>query len=147
MSACDTGESVRAFFIISLNSSSSSAKPPPVPPRVYAGLITTGYPISSATLRPSSIEEATADGSTGSPILKHSSLKSSLSSAFSMLSMHVPSTVTLHSSSTPLRDSCTARLSPVCPPIPGSIASGLSRLTIRAAYSSVRGSIYTLSAI
>ena len=36
-----TGESLRAFFMISRSSSGVSAKPPPVPPRVKAGRSTT----------------------------------------------------------------------------------------------------------
>ena len=65
-------------------------------------------------------------GSTGSPRERHSSLNFSRSSASSMLSQLVPSISTPHSRSTPERCSATARFSPVCPPMPGTMASGRS---------------------
>ena len=40
-----------------------------------------------------------------------------------------------------------ARLSPVWPPMPGTMASGRSKRRILARYSAVRGSMYTLSAM
>ena len=141
------GDASRAFFIIGMNSSSFSANPPPVPPRVKAGRRTTGKPILRAISRPFSCESAISDGSTGSPSPSQSSLNFSLSSAFSIESTPVPSNSALHSLSMPFFSSCIARLSPVCPPIFGKMASGLSNLTIFAMYSSVSGSIYTLSAI
>ena len=142
-----TGERLNALMAISSSSFSSLAKPPPVPPSVNAGLRTTGYPMSSAAFLASSMLYVISLGMTGSPIDWHISLKSSLSSALSMDSLGVPRSLTRHSSRTPFFSSCIARLSPVCPPIPGTIASGLSYLRIFAIYSSVRGSIYTLSAI
>ena len=39
-----------------------------------------------------------------------------------------------------------ARFSPVCPPMPGTMASGRSMRQMRARNSSVSGSMYTLSA-
>ena len=141
-----TGERSRAFFIRGMNSSSLSANPPPVPPRVNAGRSTTGYPICSTTARPSSREVAVSDGSTGSPNSSQSSLNIFLSSARSIDPLFVPKSSTLHSASMPFFSSCMARFSPVCPPIPGNIASGRSCLIIFAIYSSVSGSIYTLSA-
>ena len=136
-----------ARFISSLNSSSSYANPPPVPPRVNAGRRTTGKPISFAISSPCSSLFAMSDWITGSPRSSQSSLKSSLSSARSMLLLLVPRSSTRHSLSTPFFSSCIARLRPVCPPMPGRIASGLSYLIILARYSRVSGSMYTLSAI
>ena len=141
-----TGDKAMAFLISSVNSFSSSAKPPPVPPRVNAGRSTTGYPIFSAALTASSIVFAITDGSTGSPSSSQSFLNCSLSSARSILSLQVPKSSTWHSFKTPFFSSCIARFSPVCPPIPGTMASGRSWRTIFATYSSVSGSIYTLSA-
>ena len=40
-----------------------------------------------------------------------------------------------------------ARFSPVCPPMPGTMASGRSKRRIFARYSTVKGSMYTLSAM
>ena len=136
-----------ARFISSLNSSSSYANPPPVPPSVNAGRRTTGKPISFAISSPCSSLFAMSDWITGSPRSSQSSLNSSLSSARSMLLLLVPRSSTRHSLSTPFFSSCIARLRPVCPPMPGRIASGLSYLIILARYSRVSGSIYTLSAI
>ena len=121
-----TGESLRAFFIISSNSLSFSANPPPVPPNVNAGRRTTGKPIDLATFSPSSIECAMSDGSTGSLSLSHNSLNSSLSSAISILLLFVPKSSVPHSARIPFFSSCMARFRPVCPPRPGSMASGLS---------------------
>ena len=67
---------------------------------------------------------------TGSPMDWQSSLNISLSSAFSILSLLVPSNSTSHSFNTPFFSSCIARFNPVCPPIPGIIAFGLSYLII-----------------
>ena len=39
---CPTGDSFKACLMVSFSSSSLSAKPPPVPPKVNAGLSTTG---------------------------------------------------------------------------------------------------------
>jgi hypothetical protein len=49
-------------------------------------------------------------------------------------------------SSTPRRDSSTARFSAVCPPTVGSTASGRSRSRIASTYSGVSGSTYVRSA-
>ena len=80
----------------------------------------------AAISAPSSIDVATSDGSTGSPSDSHSSLNSSRSSARSMLSNDVPRISTWHSSRIPFLASWTARFSPVCPPSPGTMASGRS---------------------
>ena len=87
------------------------------------------------------------DGITGSPMDSHNSLNSSRSSARSMLVLLVPSSSTPHSRRMPFFSNCIARLSPVCPPMPGTIASGRSYRRIFATYSNVSGSIYTLSAM
>ena len=47
----------------------------------------------------------------------------------------------------PFFSSCMARFRPVCPPMPGMMASGRSVRMMRATYSSVSGSMYTLSAM
>ena len=142
-----TGESFKACFNNGFNSCSLSANPPPVPPKVKAGLRTTGYPILLAATIPSSSDSAIIDSKTGSPNSWHSSLNFSLSSAFSILSLLVPKSSTWHSCKIPFLYNCIAIFNPVCPPIPGKIASGLSYLIILATYSNVSGSIYTLSAI
>ena len=87
------------------------------------------------------MELAMIEGSTGSPNCWHSSLNSSLSSAWRMESLEVPSISTPHSLSTPIFSSSMARFKPVCPPMPGIRASGRSTRMMRAAYSAVKGSI------
>ena len=129
------------------HSFSSSANPPPVPPSVYAGRSTTGYPMVRAASSPSSTDSAISEGRTGSPILSHSSLNFSRSSASSMLLVPVPRSLTSHSSSTPFFSRATAMFNPVCPPIPARIASGRSIRIIFATNSRVSGSMYTLSAM
>ncbi len=96
---------------------------------------------------PSSTFFAISETKTGSPRSIQRFLKRSLSSALSILLIDVPKISTLHSSSTPFFASCIARFNPVCPPIPGMIASGLSWRMIFATASRVSGSIYTLWAI
>ena len=126
INTCPTGDNSSAFSSSADSSFSSDANPPPVPPSVNAGRRTTGKPILFAAAMPSSKLSAISEGHTGSPILSHSSLNNSRSSAVSMLSLLVPRSSTPHSLSTPFFSSCIARLSPVCPPMPGIIASGLS---------------------
>ena len=82
--------------------------------------------MSSAAFTQPSIVSAVSLGSTGSPRLSQSSLNFSRSSASSMLSTFVPRTSTRHSCSTPSLWSSTARLRPVWPPMPGTMASGRS---------------------
>ena len=50
---CPTLDKAIPELTISFNSDLLLAIPPPVPPRVYAGLTTTGYPISSAAFNAS----------------------------------------------------------------------------------------------
>ena len=84
---------------------------------------------------------------TGSPISISKSLNRSLSSAFLIVSRGVPSSLTLYLSNTPASFKSTAKFRPVCPPNVGSTPSGLSVSIIRVNTSTVRGSIYIMSAI
>ena len=76
--------------VIVSNSASVFAMPPPVPPRVYAGRMTSGRPISRTTRRASSIEPTVALGGTGSPMSMRSWRKRCLSSASLMAFSGVP---------------------------------------------------------
>ena len=121
--------------------------PPPVPPKVYAGRITIGNPISLAISSTCSMVSATLLVGTGSPISISKSLNRSLSSAFLIVSRGVPSSLTLYLSNTPASFMSTAKFRPVCPPNVGSTPSGLSVSIIRVNTSTVRGSIYIMFAI
>ena len=83
---------------------------------------------------------------TGSLILFIIFLKSSLSSPSLIDWIDVPITFTLYLSKIPASYKSTARLSPVCPPIPVSKLSGLSLSITFSKNSTVSGSIYILSA-
>jgi len=72
-------------------SSRVRTNPPPVPPSVYAGLITSGRPISSANPSTASRALQTRDGGTGSPIDSSISLKAWRSSARRIVSRSAPS--------------------------------------------------------
>ena len=61
--------------------------------------------------------------------------------AMSIDSNDVPRISTWHSFRMPFLASCTARFRPVCPPSPGTMASGRSKRMILATYSSVSGSM------
>ncbi len=112
-----------ARFISSLNSSSSYANPPPVPPRVNAdGELLKAYLLAISTR---ALRYLQSDWITGSPRLRKAPWKVSLSSARLMLLFLVPRSSTRHSLSTLLLLESIARLRPVCPPMPGRIASGL----------------------
>ncbi len=76
-----------------------------------------------------------------SPIPAITSRKRPRSSAFSMASRLAPMSSTPCSASTPISSSFSAVLSPVCPPIVGSSASGFSLAMILATTSGVIGSI------
>ena len=89
----------------------------------------------------SSTEFTVALSGTGSPISMISFLNKDLSSAFFIVSMGVPSGLTLYLSSMPASASSTARLSPVCPPIVGSKPSGRSLSIILTSTSAVSGSM------
>ena len=98
---------------------------------------------STAASTSSTIVEA----ATGSLSFSIVFLNSSLSSAFLIVKAVVPMSLTLFSLRKPLSSSSIARLSPACPPRVGSILSGFSSLMIFLTTSTLRGSIYTLSAI
>ena len=107
------GLAARPPFTISSNSSSLVAIPPPVPPSVYAGRTTNGRPISRFADMASSILLTVKLGGTGSPISASIFLNRSLSSAFLIVSMRLPSNRTLCLSNTPASCSSIARLRPV----------------------------------
>jgi hypothetical protein len=90
----------------------------------------------------SSIEWATADGGTSSPIPCMASLKASRSSAVRMASALAPISSGVPGRATaPRSTSCMARLSAVWPPRVGSTASGCSRSMIRISTSTSSGSM------
>ena len=121
--------------------------PPPVPPRVNAGLIITGYPISLAkSIAPCRVLTI-SDSGTGSFNSLINSRNRSRSSALLIAESFVPKTSTLHSAKIPDFCNSIAIFSPVCPPKVGNNASGLSFLIIWLTNSKEMGSIYTLSAI
>ena len=133
---------------ISRNSAASCAIPPPVPPRVKPGRMMSGQrPISFAMASASASEWALPDFGMSSPSFAIASLKRLRSSARSMASASAPIISTPHSFNTPERLSSIARLSAVCPPRVGRIASGCSLRMIAATESTVRGSMYVRSAI
>ena len=98
---------------------------------------------STAASTSSTIVEA----ATGSLSFSIVFLNSSLSSAFLIVKAVVPISLTLFSLRKPLSSSSIARLSPACPPSVGSMLSGCSSLMIFLTTSTLRGSMYTLSAI
>jgi hypothetical protein len=89
----------------------------------------------------------TNEGAQGSPIFSIVSLNISLSSAFLIVSAVVPISCTLFSSRKPVSAISIARLRPACPPSVGKMLSGFSFNIICFNASTVRGSIYTSSAI
>ena len=93
------------------------------------------------------MELTVALGGAGSPMSSSSWRKRSLSSAFRMASSGVPSRRTPYRSRTPASARSTARLSPVWPPSVGSTPSGRSDSIILVSTSTVRGSMYTMSAM
>ena len=117
------------------------AMPVPLPPRMYAGRMTTGRPISSTTRRASSIVWAVADDGTSRPMPTMASLNFWRSSAVAMASAlapiisGVPGTPMM-----PASNSSIARFRPVWPPSVGRTASGRSCSMIRVACSRSRGS-------
>ena len=138
---CPTRDRRSPFSRISSNCSWSCAIPPPLPPRVYAGRRTTGYPILSANATPSSIFSTTSEAATGSPIFSMVSLNSRRSSAFLMVSAVVPISLTLCSLRNPASSSSIARFSPAWPPRVGSTLSGFSLRISCSTTSTVSGSI------
>ena len=87
---CPTLERRSPFSKISVICVLSRATPPPLPPRVYAGRRTTGYPIFPAKRNPSCTDSTTIDGAQGSPIFSIVCLNSRRSSAFRIVSAVVP---------------------------------------------------------
>ena len=73
-------------------------------------------------------------------------LKSSLSSALSIASISVPSSLTPYFSSVPSLDNCMAIVKPVCPPRPAKSPSGRSFTIILLIVSALRVSRYILFA-
>ncbi len=125
------------------NSSRVVAIPVPRPPRMYAGRIMTGRPMSSTTSSASSIECAIPLRGTDKPISIIAFLNLSRSSAVAIASAFAP--INSGVPGTPARPrskSDIARFSPVCPPSVGRIASGFSRSMILANTSGVSGSMY-----
>ena len=123
------------------NSARVVAMPVPLPPRMKAGRMTTGRPMSSMIAIASSIVWAVADGGTLRPMPCMASLNRWRSSAVVMASALAPISSGVPGTPTALRStSSMARLSAVCPPSVGSTASGRSRSMIFARWSASRGS-------
>ena len=141
------GLASRPAFASFKNSSMVLAIPVPRPPKMYAGRIMTGNPISSNTAVASSMLCAMPLRGTSRPISIMACLNLSrssavaIASAFAPMSSGVPGTPTR-----PCSYNAIARLSPVCPPSVGNTASGFSRSIILARISGVSGSIYVRSA-
>ena len=93
-STCWMGLAASPRRISASKSASLRATPPPVPPRVYAGRITAGRPISSRTASASSRECTARLRGVGSPIFSSIALNSCRSSAHWIASRDVPSSRT-----------------------------------------------------
>ena len=132
---------------IFLKSSSLCAIPVPRPPKIYAGRIMAGSPISSRTTKASSMLWATPLTGTFSPISIIAILNFSrssavaIASAFAPISSGVPGTPT-----NPRACNAIARFNAVWPPRVGKTASGFSLAMMAATTSTVRGSMYVRSA-
>ena len=85
-----TGLAWRPSPAIRSNSAGVLAMPVPLPPRMKAGRMTTGRPMAAMTAWASSIEWATPEGGTSSPIPCIATLKASRSSAVWMASALAP---------------------------------------------------------
>ena len=120
--------------------------PPPVPPSVKDGRITAGRPVTSRTSSASSSVRAKPLLGTSRPMRPIASLKRRRSSPTSTARREAPMRRMPSRSSTPRRDSSTARFSAVWPPTVGSTASGRSRSRIFSTTSGVSGSMYVRSA-
>ncbi|CCX84781.1 putative uncharacterized protein ORF-c08_009 [Eubacterium sp. CAG:86] len=101
----------------------------------------------AANASPDSTSLTTSEAAQGSPIFSIVSLNIRRSSAFLIVSAVVPISFTLCSSRKPVSAISIARLSPACPPSVGRILSGFSFKIICSNAFTVRGSIYTSSAI
>ncbi len=142
---CETGENSNPLVTISINSSLLKATPPPIPPSVKLGLTTSGNLSLLLISRASLALWAYPLGGTLRLIFFMALLNFSLSSALFITSTLAPINSTPYFSRIFSFASATAIFSPVWPPSVGSIASGLSFLTILPTYSVVKGSIYVLS--
>ena len=123
------------------------AMPVPRPPRMYAGRIMAGRPMSASTARASSMVRATPLCGSFRPISIMACLNLSRSSAVAMASALAP--IISGVPGTPMMprlNSSMATFNPVCPPMVGSTASGRSRSMILATTSQVIGSTYVASA-
>ncbi len=131
----------RPFVRISTSSLSLRAIPPPLPPSVYAGRSTTGYPMVLVKRMPSSTLWTTCDAAQGSPIFSMVSLNAWRSSALKIVSAVVPIRRTPYFSRIPFSESSIPRFSPACPPSVGSTPSGRSFAMICSKTETVSGSI------
>jgi hypothetical protein len=100
-----------------------------------------GYPVSSTRAHASSMLLANPPGGTWRPMRCIASVKSSRSSAMAMERALAPMSSTPYFSRIPCSWSCIARLSAVCPPMVGRMASGRSFSMTRSTHSGVRGSM------
>ncbi len=141
-----TGDRSRPRSTMASNSSMLNAIPPPVPPSVNEGRMTAGRPVWSMTPRASASVFAKPLFGRSRPIRVIASLKSRRSSPTSTARRLAPMRRMPSRSSTPRRDSSTARFSAVWPPTVGSTASGRSRSRIFSTTSGVSGSTYVRSA-
>ena len=140
------GDASRPRSQMSTNSSRLYAMPPPDPPRVNEGRRIVGKPSSAwAAIACSRLRISVARGHS-SPIRVIAARNRSRSSALSMASRLAPTSSTPNASSTPSRARSSAQLSPVCPPMVGSSASGRSFSMIRATTFQCTGSMYVASA-
>ncbi|VVB85918.1 Uncharacterised protein [uncultured archaeon] len=133
--------------VISMSSSLVYAMPPPEPPRVYAGRMISGRPSSSIRASASESVFTAFERGTFSPMLIIFFLKRSRSSESLIACNEVPRSFTPNLSSAPISASSVVMFSPVCPPRPAIMPSGLSFSMIFATISGSMGSIYMASAI
>mmetsp|Transcript_35410 Transcript_35410/g.67754 ORF Transcript_35410/g.67754 Transcript_35410/m.67754 type:complete len:233 (-) Transcript_35410:577-1275(-) len=126
-STCFVADAASPDLTICSNSSGLYAMPPPVPPRVNAGRIIRGYcPMSAAISHACSMDSAVPDLGVARPILVMAFLNRSRSSALLMASNLAPISSTLYLSRIPASARSLAKLSAVCPPMVGRMASGRS---------------------
>ena len=132
MSTSCVGDCASAQATFASSSDASRAMPPPVPPSVKDGRRMAGKPMSFTMARASSTECAAPARGHSRPIFSIAALKSERSSAFAIDAGFAPSISTPKRSSTFSSWSFSARLSAVCPPSVGRMASGRSRSMIAA---------------
>ena len=138
----EIGLAARPLATTVANSFGVLAMPVPRPPKIYAGRIITGKPISARTKSACSAVCAMPLRGTFKPISIIASLNLPRSSAvaiakaFAPINSGVPGTPTL-----PRSNNAIAKLSAVCPPSVANTASGRSRSIICRMNSGVSGSI------